>query len=82
MRRKKEFSLDLRGLRSEVSRRVTKQVNRNRQHAYQIKVSPSQVSRVLSGARGSRWADQIFEMAKLVSAEMTGNPDAPKAARP
>ena len=72
VKRKKEFSLDLRGLRTEVARRVTEQINAGRLHAYQITVYPSQVSRVLSGERGSRWSDLIRETARQVACEMGG----------
>lgn len=71
-KRKKEFSLDLRGLRARVAERVTKHVNADRKHAYQIKIDPSQVSRVLSGERGSKWADLIREIARQVAVEMGG----------
>lgn len=70
--KRKEFSLDLRGLRSEVARRVTEQINVGRAHAYQITVYPSQVSRVLSGERGSRWSDLIHETARIVAREIGG----------
>ncbi len=71
-KRKKEFSLDLRGLRTRVAERVTEHVNAARQHAYPITIYPSQVSRVLSGERGSRWAELIRETARQVAIEMGG----------
>lgn len=52
--------------------RVTNCVNADRAGAYQIKIYPSQVSRVLSGERGSRWSDLIRETARQVAREMGG----------
>lgn len=71
MKQKKEFSLDLRGLRSKVAARVT-EIVRGNEGDMDFVLYPSTVSRVLSGKRGSRYADLIRETARRVAIEMGG----------